>query len=132
MQAYSRLQLIEECGIRFRIIERLSRRIDRGDAPLRDQDPERRFRVVELGRDPSREPAILLGRGSHERHLGVVDMEPAVLEPFGHGRQGAEVDHVERAEAQDEGDLGPDGWIRSDAGRPARCRRPPRRPPRSS
>ena len=39
----SQFQRVEECGIGFRIMERLSRGIDRGDASLRDEDPERRF-----------------------------------------------------------------------------------------
>ena len=63
-------------------------------------------RAIELGGDPAGTAAILVGGGSHQCDLGVVDVEQAVPESFGHGVEGAEVDHVEGTEREHERDLG--------------------------
>jgi len=46
------------------------------------------------------EKAILLGSGPHERDLGIVNMKPPVPKGLGHGRQGAEIHHVQGPRAR--------------------------------
>ena len=84
-------------------MEGLARRIERGDAPLRQQEAHRRLHAVQPLADPAAHALVLLRGGAHQRHLRVVRIEGAALVALGHGLGRAEVHHVERADRADVG-----------------------------
>src|SRR5262249_40850837 len=92
---HGRLERFQQGGIRGRIAEGLSRRIDRGDALLGNEEAYRPAAGVELVPDPLADLAALVRRGAQQRHLGVVPVEIAAAKLRRHRLQGPEVDHVE-------------------------------------
>ena len=96
----------EQRGIGVRIVERLTGTIERTDAAAGQKDRRRPRGTVELGGDDPAELGALLGRRAHERDRRVVDVEVPAGEPLRHGVEGAEIDHVERAQRDDLGQTG--------------------------
>ena len=102
---------------RRRIPERLARRIERGDAALRQQEAHRPFHLVEPLADPAPHRGVLLRRRAHQRHLRIVRMKLAAAVALGHRVGRAEIDHVERADRADIGNARADDRAEAVLGR---------------
>ncbi len=101
-------QRVEQGGAGARVVERFARRVEHRHAAFGEEEPHRRFHLVQPLADPATHPCVLLGRGAHQGDLRVVFVEQAVLVCLGDGRRGAEVDHIERADRADVGHPGAD------------------------
>ena len=88
---------------RRRIVEGLARRIERGDAALRQQEAHRASMRLSLLADPASHAPRSPPRGAHQRDLRIVRIEGAAAVALRHGLRRAEVHHVERAERADVG-----------------------------
>jgi hypothetical protein len=89
----------EQSGVRFGVTEGGAVDVDGAHSPQGDEQLGRSRSRCELGRDPPTEFGHLLRRCPHQGDGGVVDEQVAVGELGRDGLHRAEVDHVERAEA---------------------------------
>ena len=94
---------IEQRPIRCGIPERAIGLVQSGDAALGNQEPHRALHPIELGRDEATDLRALLGRGAHQRHVGVMAVQTPAAKRRRHRVHGPEVHHVECAAGADIG-----------------------------
>ena len=88
---------IEQGSVRLGPPEGLAGRIQCGHAAFRNQEAHRALHAVEPLGNPLPDARVLLRGGAHQRHVGVVNVEQALLESFRHRIKRPEVHHVECA-----------------------------------
>ena len=99
--ADSLFQRLEQGGVGLRIVKRLAWGVKGRDASLRQEEPHRTFHLVDARAHPFANGAVLLRRGPHQRHVGIVDHEPARAEFVRHRVARPEIHHVHRADRAD-------------------------------
>ena len=120
-----RADRVEQRPVGIGVVEDLALRRDRGDAAQRHEQHGRAGGGIQLLADDPPDLAALVRRRPHQRDRRVVDVEVPVAIALRDRLDGAEVDHVERAERDDLRDAAASRPTRA-APAPRRARRPRR------